>query len=111
MASQASDCVDSPLSQPLSVDDQFETIRNAVNRAEMREGDTWYLIDSRWFKQWKRYVGWDQSSKGNESAFPGPIDNSNILTESGSLKQHLTETFDFVCLNSEALADARQRFL
>ena len=45
-----------------------------------------YIVDSRWFKQWKRYVGWDawdQSSKGNESAMPGPIDNSNLLTGKG----------------------------
>ncbi|XP_065845344.1 ubiquitin carboxyl-terminal hydrolase 15-like [Oscarella lobularis] len=106
-ATNSGDSPDDPSSSSKSfnIDDQFETIRNAVNRAEMREGDTWYIVDSRWFKQWKRYVGWDtwdQSSKGNESAMPGPIDNSNLLTESGSLKQHLTETFDFVLLSEIA---------
>lgn len=33
-------------------------------------------------KQWKKYVGydqWDQSLAGQESANPGPIDNSNLF--------------------------------
>ena len=34
-------------------------------------------------KQWKKYVGYDpqdQSSAGEESANPGPLDNSHLLT-------------------------------
>ena len=41
-----------------------------------------YLVDVRWMKQWKKYVGydqWDQSSAGQESANPGPVDNSNLF--------------------------------
>ena len=41
-----------------------------------------YLVDIRWMKQWKKYVGydaWDQSSAGKESANPGPLDNSNLF--------------------------------
>ena len=33
-------------------------------------------------KQWKKYVGydmWDQNLAGQESANPGPIDNSNLF--------------------------------
>ena len=33
-------------------------------------------------KQWKKYVGydqWDQSFMGQESASPGPMDNSNLF--------------------------------
>ncbi len=41
-----------------------------------------YLVDIRWMKQWKKYVGydtWDQSSAGKETANPGPLDNSNLF--------------------------------
>ena len=52
-----------------------------------------YLIDTKWFKQWKKYVGfdnWDTSYVGDQSANPGPIDNSpllkgNVINESWSL--------------------------
>lgn len=33
-------------------------------------------------KQWKKYVGydqWDQTLAGQDSADPGPIDNSNLF--------------------------------
>lgn len=42
-----------------------------------------YLIDSRWFKQWKKYVGfesWDLYNVGEPNLFPGPIDNSGLFT-------------------------------
>lgn len=42
-----------------------------------------YLIDSRWFKQWKKYVGfesWDLYNVGEPNLFPGPIDNSGLYT-------------------------------
>jgi ubiquitin carboxyl-terminal hydrolase 4/11/15 len=41
-----------------------------------------YLVAAGWFKQWKKYVGFDQwnvESKGCSDAFPGPIDNSPLL--------------------------------
>ena len=41
-----------------------------------------YLIDVKWFKQWKKYVGWDHwdtSNIGEKSANPGPIENSGLF--------------------------------
>ena len=41
-----------------------------------------YLVDSRWFKQWKKYVGfesWDKYQMGDQNVYPGPIDNSGLL--------------------------------
>jgi len=41
-----------------------------------------FLIDIRWLKQWKKYVGYDARETamyGEEAANPGPIDNSNLL--------------------------------
>jgi hypothetical protein len=42
-----------------------------------------YLVDSKWFKQWKKYVGyesWDVDKAGMESMNPGPVDNSGLFT-------------------------------
>lgn len=72
----------------------------------LKKGDFWYLIDSKWFKQWKKYVGyeyWDTGSVGDESANPGFIDNSPILKEDGkTLKDHLLEEIDHVLVPEEA---------
>ena len=39
-----------------------------------------YLIDARWFKQWKKYVGFDDwDMVGETAANPGPIDNSMLF--------------------------------
>ena len=41
-----------------------------------------FLVDTRWFKQWKRYVGYDTLElkfAGKLNAHPGPIDNSSLL--------------------------------
>ena len=41
-----------------------------------------YLVDCRWFKQWKKFVGfdtWDQFGIGDQLNHPGPIDNSSLV--------------------------------
>ena len=41
-----------------------------------------FLLDIRWFKQWKKYVGydsWDTLNAGDETYNPGPIDNSALF--------------------------------
>jgi hypothetical protein len=40
------------------------------------------LVDVKWMKQWKKYVGydqWDQSCAGQEAAHPGPVYNAALL--------------------------------
>ncbi|XP_030357259.1 ubiquitin carboxyl-terminal hydrolase 4 isoform X7 [Strigops habroptila] len=87
----------------------------AVQRAELgpllatalRPGESWYLVDSRWFKQWKKYVGfdsWDMFGAGDPSLFPGPVDNSGLFgdPETQSLKEHLIDELDYVLVPTEA---------
>uniref|UniRef100_A0A8C3LGE2 Ubiquitin carboxyl-terminal hydrolase n=1 Tax=Chrysolophus pictus TaxID=9089 RepID=A0A8C3LGE2_CHRPC len=67
----------------------------------------WYLLSSRWFSLWKRYVGydrWDVSGVGDPNLFPGPIDNACLLSdgESQSLKEHLIAQLDYVLVPSSA---------
>ena len=66
-----------------------------------------YLIDTKWFKQWKKYVGydnWDVGLAGEESANPGPIDNSPLFKEgtTDTLKDHLMDELDFVLVPDDA---------
>ena len=40
------------------------------------------LVDVKWMKQWKKYVGydqWDQKYAGLKAAHPGPVDNAVLL--------------------------------
>ncbi|XP_060596713.1 E3 ubiquitin-protein ligase TRIM36-like isoform X2 [Ruditapes philippinarum] len=63
------------------------------------KGETWYIIDVKWFKQWKSYVGYeslDHFNVGEESANPGPIDNTPIFQEgTDKLKEHLIDDLDY----------------
>ncbi|MEE6480701.1 hypothetical protein FKM82_012651 [Ascaphus truei] len=87
----------------------LETQRAEVStllKTPLRRGDTWYLIDSRWFKQWKKYVGfdsWDKYQMGDQNVYPGPIDNSGLLKDGDtqSLKEHLIDELDYILLPTE----------
>ncbi|XP_053318592.1 ubiquitin carboxyl-terminal hydrolase 15 isoform X2 [Spea bombifrons] len=87
----------------------LETQRTEVSallKTQLRRGDTWYLIDSRWFKQWKKYVGfdsWDKYQMGDQNVYPGPVDNSGLLKDADtqSLKEHLIDELDYILLPTE----------
>ncbi|XP_075893390.1 ubiquitin carboxyl-terminal hydrolase 4 [Nelusetta ayraudi] len=87
-------------------DNQKQTIGSLLKTA-LRKGDEWYLIDSRWFKQWKKYVGfdsWDMYNVGERSLFPGPVDNSGLFSdqETQTLKEHLIDELDYVLVPTDA---------
>lgn len=53
-----------------------------------------YLIDSRWFKQWKKYVGfdsWDMYNVGERNLYPGPIDNSGLFSGKSPTSKYLSQ--------------------
>uniref|UniRef100_A0A8C1XHU6 Ubiquitin carboxyl-terminal hydrolase 15 n=1 Tax=Cyprinus carpio TaxID=7962 RepID=A0A8C1XHU6_CYPCA len=75
-------------------------------KTPLRRADTWYLVDSRWFKQWKKYVGfdsWDKYQMGEQHVYPGPVDNSGLLTDGDvlGLKQHLIDELDYILLPAD----------
>uniref|UniRef100_A0AAX7TMT7 Ubiquitin carboxyl-terminal hydrolase n=1 Tax=Astatotilapia calliptera TaxID=8154 RepID=A0AAX7TMT7_ASTCA len=89
-----------------STESQKQTIGSLL-KTSLRKGDEWYLIDSRWFKQWKKYVGfdsWDMYNVGERSLYPGPIDNSGLFSdhETQALKEHLIDELDYVLVPTEA---------
>ncbi|XP_060745019.1 ubiquitin carboxyl-terminal hydrolase 15-like isoform X5 [Tachysurus vachellii] len=75
-------------------------------KTQLRKGDTWYLIDSHWFKQWKKYVGfdsWDKYQMGDQNVYPGPVDNSGLLKDGDVLdiKEHLIDELDYILVPTE----------
>jgi len=74
-------------------------------KTPLRIGDTWYLVDCRWFKQWKKYVGFDtrdQFGAGDEQNNPGPIDNSNLFeADACTLKKVLLPWIHYMLLPEE----------
>ncbi|XP_070541963.1 probable E3 ubiquitin-protein ligase MID2 [Ptychodera flava] len=99
--SETDDTIDSPNQcQQAYVDihTQKETMRDLL-KTPLKRGDTWYLVGSRWFKQWKKYVGydsWDLNETGKQISHPGPIDNFGLFKEnSHNLKEHLEDGSDY----------------
>lgn len=53
--------------------------------APLSKTANYYLIDGRWFKSWKEYVGYEYEYTAEaESDSPGPIDNSGIQDADGN---------------------------
>ncbi|WAR14215.1 UBP15-like protein [Mya arenaria] len=76
------------------IEEQKSFIRNQLERPLIK-GDTWNVLDEKWFKQWKSYVGyesWDNYNVGEESSNPGPIDNSPLFE--GCLKMEMIKLFN-----------------
>uniref|UniRef100_A0A8C9TXS9 Ubiquitin carboxyl-terminal hydrolase n=1 Tax=Scleropages formosus TaxID=113540 RepID=A0A8C9TXS9_SCLFO len=96
-----------PVQIPIpSTESQKQTIGTLL-KTPLRKGDEWFLIDSRWFKQWKKYVGfdsWDMYNVGEHNLYPGPIDNSGLFSdqETQTLKEHLIDELDYVLMPTEA---------
>uniref|UniRef100_A0A8C5NFU9 Ubiquitin carboxyl-terminal hydrolase n=1 Tax=Gouania willdenowi TaxID=441366 RepID=A0A8C5NFU9_GOUWI len=75
-------------------------------KTQLRKGDTWYLVDSHWFKQWKKYVGfdsWDKYQMGDQIVYPGPVDNSGLLRDGDvlAIKEHLIDELDYILVPTE----------
>lgn len=83
-----------------------------LNALSLKKGETWYLVDSCWYKQLKTFLGMDPVTLDggiqnalvvSESANPGPIDNSPILLEDGlNIKEHMIDSLDYQVLHEDA---------
>jgi len=82
-----------------SFEEQKNIIRDAT-RETLCIGTQWYLLDIRWYKQWKKYIEFACNDRGNETEHPGPIDNSPLFQMGGTkLKEHLLEGSDYKLIN------------
>ena len=66
----------------------------------MVPGDTWYLVDQKWWDAWCSYAGYSRSRKFSAER-PSSITNSRIVDACGVLKQQLLEGRDFGLLPEE----------
>uniref|UniRef100_A0A8D0AWA8 Ubiquitin carboxyl-terminal hydrolase n=1 Tax=Sander lucioperca TaxID=283035 RepID=A0A8D0AWA8_SANLU len=78
----------------------------ALLKTQLKKGDTWYLVDSHWFKQWKKYVGydsWDKYQMGDQNVYPGPVDNSGLLRDGDvlAIKEHLIDELDYILVPTD----------
>ncbi|XP_062520293.1 ubiquitin carboxyl-terminal hydrolase 15-like [Corticium candelabrum] len=84
---------------------QLIEVKQTIDMTQLKEGESWYLVDVRWFKQWKLYVGydyWNQYNAGQESAVPGPIDNTDLFKDESftDLKPNMIDELDYHLLPS-----------
>ncbi|KAM9344356.1 ubiquitin carboxyl-terminal hydrolase 11 [Pholidichthys leucotaenia] len=79
---------------------QRREIESLLRECELRAGDSWYVVDRRWFEQWKEFV---ENGDQNSSSFPGQIDNTELFGDLDSyhLKDRLVENEDFVLVPAE----------
>ncbi|XP_051950170.1 ubiquitin carboxyl-terminal hydrolase 11-like isoform X1 [Xyrauchen texanus] len=87
--------------EPPGLETQRREIDNLNQNHQLRAGDSWYLLDKRWFDQWKEYV---ETGDQNSSSYPGKIDNTELFEDLDSyhLKERLVENEDFVLVPAEA---------
>uniref|UniRef100_A0A669BDN9 Ubiquitin carboxyl-terminal hydrolase n=1 Tax=Oreochromis niloticus TaxID=8128 RepID=A0A669BDN9_ORENI len=84
-----------------------ESLRFDENGLEMQDHEVmtmlsfWYVVDRRWFDQWKEFV---ETGDQNSTSFPGQIDNAELFEDLDSyhLKDRLVEDEDFVLVPAEA---------
>lgn len=87
--------------EPPGLETQRREIECLLRECELRAGDSWYVVDRRWFEQWKEFV---ETGDQNSSSFPGQIDNTELFEDLDSyhLKERLVENEDFVLVPAEA---------
>ncbi|XP_026223949.1 ubiquitin carboxyl-terminal hydrolase 11 [Anabas testudineus] len=87
--------------EPPGLETQRREIESLLRECELRAGDSWYVMERRWFEQWKEFV---ENGDQNSSSFPGQIDNSELFEDLDSyhLKERLVENEDFVLVPAEA---------
>ncbi|KAM7404196.1 hypothetical protein PAMP_011563 [Pampus punctatissimus] len=87
--------------EPPGLETQRREIESLLRECELRAGDSWYVVERRWFEQWKEFV---ETGDQNSSSFPGQIDNTELFEDLDSfhLKERLVENEDFVLVPAEA---------
>uniref|UniRef100_A0A7N8YNP7 Ubiquitin carboxyl-terminal hydrolase n=1 Tax=Mastacembelus armatus TaxID=205130 RepID=A0A7N8YNP7_9TELE len=87
--------------EPPGLETQRREIESLLRECELRVGDSWYVVEHRWFEQWKEFV---ETGDQNSPSFPGQINNTELFEDLDSyhLKERLVENEDFVLVPAEA---------
>ncbi|KAK0146313.1 Ubiquitin carboxyl-terminal hydrolase 11 [Merluccius polli] len=89
------------VTEPPGLETQRREVESLLQESELRAGGSWYMVDRRWYDQWKEFV---ETGDQNSSSFPGHIDNSELFEDQDSyhLKERLVENEDFMLVPAEA---------
>ncbi|XP_059188746.1 ubiquitin carboxyl-terminal hydrolase 11 isoform X2 [Centropristis striata] len=87
--------------EPPGLETQRREVESLLRESELRAGDSWYVVERRWYEQWKEFV---ETGDQNSSSFPGQIDNTELFEDLDSyhLKERLVENEDFMLVPAEA---------
>ncbi|XP_049608302.1 ubiquitin carboxyl-terminal hydrolase 11 isoform X2 [Syngnathus scovelli] len=86
--------------EPPDLETQRREVECLLRDCELRAGDSWFMVDHRWYEQWKEFV----ESGDQNSSCPGQIDNTELFEDvcSNHLKERLVENEDFVLVPAAA---------
>jgi ubiquitin carboxyl-terminal hydrolase 4/11/15 len=83
----------------------IEELRKKLNREKLEIGQTWYLLNSKWWNLWKKYTSYNSSSNYsiNSTILLGPIDNNELIDPEtdGIIKRKCIEPYDFITISEE----------
>ncbi|XP_037334974.1 ubiquitin carboxyl-terminal hydrolase 11 isoform X2 [Pungitius pungitius] len=87
--------------EPPGLETQRREIESLLRECELRAGDSWYVMERRWYEQWKEFV---ETGDQNSSSFPGQINNAELFEDLDSfhLKERLVENEDFMLVPADA---------
>jgi len=93
------------IEKPKTVEEERRIVKDLEARANLegfKENSTWFLLSSKWYDAWKRYVGYDGYKSPTNA--PGEIDNQSILEPSSVPSEELVrssvmENTDFVIVS------------
>jgi len=85
---------DSDNNELLQERDQVRTMLNRTNRIGLVPGQEYYLLETRWWRNWCAYVGYNTHQRAFHR--PGTIDNQGLVDEAGEVKRSKMEDDDYV---------------
>eukprot|EP01098_Paradermamoeba_levis_P010455 TRINITY_DN4390_c0_g1_i10.p1 TRINITY_DN4390_c0_g1~~TRINITY_DN4390_c0_g1_i10.p1 ORF type:complete len:370 (+),score=77.52 TRINITY_DN4390_c0_g1_i10:182-1291(+) len=86
----------------LEPSEERRLVKSVELTKKMKKGDTYYVVESVWFKKWKDYVNYNEYTTNDGSLRPGQIENGTLLDESNQLKKTVHERWEYevICEDS-----------
>lgn len=96
----SNDSIHYPSQDPPPTPIQKETIEKIYNN-KLENGKAYYILCSKWWRQWKRYVGFQNEKQDPQN--PGVITNDHLFSniETRSLMKGISEGSDFEFIQEE----------
>ena len=106
-----------PLEKPATVTEERDVIKKFEDDSTLHLQKTYYVIPSKWWKQWKEFVGYERYGYSSDnSRVPPPIDNS-VLIEANDppgeerIKKTLMENYDFHIVSEETWVNLQKWYV